>query len=313
MMNRTNQFTGRVYRDDPTIMAVDLINEPRCETWAVPDCEMILQEWLTRAAALVKEVAPHQLITVGSEGFFRYTDRVPQAWQKGFPWAYEMGQSFLGNHAVPGVDFAAIHAWPSRWEVRRRKIGVERSRWGAKGAQGGGGDGGKREDLILASPCCSATHPSFCFTTSLFSYLVPYPTPPFYPLSLGQIKDPDRTFTREWTTQHARLAADMNLPLVLEEFGHPIEGLGDPQQICRGGWWDALKSGMVTAGMLTTSYRDHCDFHHPSAGIDASYQLYQATLGRSAAHLTQGGLTGSLFWRMDSRAESEYRPVRHGW
>ncbi len=29
--SRVNTINGRVYRDDPTILAYDLINEPRCE------------------------------------------------------------------------------------------------------------------------------------------------------------------------------------------------------------------------------------------------------------------------------------------
>ena len=34
---RRNSVNGRVYRDDPTIMAWGLLNEPRCEAWKVGD------------------------------------------------------------------------------------------------------------------------------------------------------------------------------------------------------------------------------------------------------------------------------------
>ena len=30
MITRTNKFTGVMYRDDPTILAWELMNEPRC-------------------------------------------------------------------------------------------------------------------------------------------------------------------------------------------------------------------------------------------------------------------------------------------
>lgn len=33
IIGRRNSRTGQLYRDDPTILAWDLINEPRCETW----------------------------------------------------------------------------------------------------------------------------------------------------------------------------------------------------------------------------------------------------------------------------------------
>lgn len=35
IINRRNSRTGQLYREDPTILAWDLINEPRCETWKV--------------------------------------------------------------------------------------------------------------------------------------------------------------------------------------------------------------------------------------------------------------------------------------
>jgi endo-1,4-beta-mannosidase len=35
IIQRRNIINGRIYRDDPTIMAWSLINEPRCETWKV--------------------------------------------------------------------------------------------------------------------------------------------------------------------------------------------------------------------------------------------------------------------------------------
>ena len=35
-LTRRSTLTGRAYRDDPTIMAWGLLNEPRCETWKVP-------------------------------------------------------------------------------------------------------------------------------------------------------------------------------------------------------------------------------------------------------------------------------------
>lgn len=35
ILTRRNTRNGLVYRDDPTILAWDLVNEPRCETWKV--------------------------------------------------------------------------------------------------------------------------------------------------------------------------------------------------------------------------------------------------------------------------------------
>ena len=35
ILERRNSRNGLLYREDPTIFAWDLINEPRCETWKV--------------------------------------------------------------------------------------------------------------------------------------------------------------------------------------------------------------------------------------------------------------------------------------
>lgn len=51
LAGRRNSVTGQLYRDDPTIMAWDLINEPRCESWAVADCPQLLQVRGLAAAA----------------------------------------------------------------------------------------------------------------------------------------------------------------------------------------------------------------------------------------------------------------------
>lgn len=82
ILNRRNKYTHRVYKDDPAIFGFNLINEPRCETWAVPDCEELLHRWLEKAAAAFRQIDDKHLLSIGSEGFFSYEDRVPVAWQK---------------------------------------------------------------------------------------------------------------------------------------------------------------------------------------------------------------------------------------
>lgn len=54
LANRVNSINGRTYKEDPTIIAWNLINEPRCETWLKPaneDCQSRMQVRRARARA----------------------------------------------------------------------------------------------------------------------------------------------------------------------------------------------------------------------------------------------------------------------
>ena len=59
VVNRRNRLTGVAYKDDPTIMAWELMNEPNAE----PDA--LRERWIAEMASLVKTIAPKQLLTSG--------------------------------------------------------------------------------------------------------------------------------------------------------------------------------------------------------------------------------------------------------
>ncbi|KAG1660683.1 hypothetical protein FOA52_015894 [Chlamydomonas sp. UWO 241] len=109
---RRNSITGRVYRNDATILAWDLVNEPRCE--GVPNCAAALQAWLEEMAPYVKSLAPRQLLTIGSEGFFGRSTPELLSFNPG-PWAADTGQDFVLNNQIDAIDFATIHTWTDQW------------------------------------------------------------------------------------------------------------------------------------------------------------------------------------------------------
>lgn len=47
IVNRKNSYNGIMYKNDPTILAWNLINEPRCETWRPEnsDCPGLVSSW----------------------------------------------------------------------------------------------------------------------------------------------------------------------------------------------------------------------------------------------------------------------------
>ncbi|XP_078445204.1 putative mannan endo-1,4-beta-mannosidase 9 [Wolffia australiana] len=108
VISRVNTFTGLAYKDDPTIFAWELINEPRCPS----DLSgRTLQAWMSEMAAYVKSIDANHLLEVGMEGF--YGESWPE--KKAFNPGYEVGTDFIANHQIPGIDFATIHAYPDQW------------------------------------------------------------------------------------------------------------------------------------------------------------------------------------------------------
>jgi hypothetical protein len=75
VLTRVNPLTGVAYRDDPTVMAWELGNEPRClSAGAYPRSPSCTTQTLVDGADVIsrdiKSVAPKQLVDVGDEGFF---------------------------------------------------------------------------------------------------------------------------------------------------------------------------------------------------------------------------------------------------
>ncbi|MFH1262463.1 MAG: cellulase family glycosylhydrolase [Pseudomonadota bacterium] len=108
LMNRTNTQTGIPYKNEPTIMAWEIMNEPRGSTWANP---AIVRDWLREMAQHIKSVDPKHLVTTGEEGF----DNDPPAYDSyittNYMWAFNgsVGTSYTMNTAIPEIDFASIH------------------------------------------------------------------------------------------------------------------------------------------------------------------------------------------------------------
>eukprot|EP01025_Chloroclados_australasicus_P061239 TRINITY_DN801_c1_g1_i1.p1 TRINITY_DN801_c1_g1~~TRINITY_DN801_c1_g1_i1.p1 ORF type:complete len:974 (-),score=120.79 TRINITY_DN801_c1_g1_i1:2457-4940(-) len=119
IVHRVNTYNGIKYLDDPTIMAWNLINEPRCT-----NCGGNLQAWIDEMALYLDALDPNHMITVGEEGFYSSTcNRVhinPGAGTRrtgigSSPWALQEGQDFVKNHAIPQIDFATVHIWSDNW------------------------------------------------------------------------------------------------------------------------------------------------------------------------------------------------------
>eukprot|EP01024_Parvocaulis_polyphysoides_P072981 TRINITY_DN9339_c1_g1_i1.p1 TRINITY_DN9339_c1_g1~~TRINITY_DN9339_c1_g1_i1.p1 ORF type:complete len:300 (+),score=33.27 TRINITY_DN9339_c1_g1_i1:170-1069(+) len=119
LVYRNNTFNGVEYRDDPTILAWNLINEPRCT-----GCGWALQAWIDEMSTHMKALDPSHMVTIGEEGFYSSTcHRVhinPGAGTRrtgigSSPWALAEGQDFINNHRSDSIDFATVHIWADNW------------------------------------------------------------------------------------------------------------------------------------------------------------------------------------------------------
>lgn len=108
VLNRYNKFTGVVYKNDPTIMAWELMNEPRCTS---DPSGRTIQAWATEMASYVKSIDRNHLLEVGLEGFYGQT--TPQ--RRSLNPSFDIGTDFIANNRIPGIDFATAHAYPDQW------------------------------------------------------------------------------------------------------------------------------------------------------------------------------------------------------
>nr|XP_034913558.1 mannan endo-1,4-beta-mannosidase 6-like isoform X1 [Populus alba] len=111
VLNRVNTLTNITYKDDPTIFAWELMNEPRCTSDPSGDK---LQSWITDMAVYVKSMDAKHLVEIGLEGF--YGPSAPDRAQfNPNSYATQVGTDFIRNHQVLGVDFASVHIYADSW------------------------------------------------------------------------------------------------------------------------------------------------------------------------------------------------------
>ncbi|KAI4353569.1 hypothetical protein L6164_002508 [Bauhinia variegata] len=111
VLNRVNTFTNITYKEDPTIFAWELMNEPRCNMDSSGDT---LQNWIEEMAVYVKSIDPKHLVEIGLEGF--YGPSTPQRFQfNPNTYAQLVGTDFIRNHQALGVDFASVHIYADSW------------------------------------------------------------------------------------------------------------------------------------------------------------------------------------------------------
>jgi len=113
ILNHGNTLTGIDYKDDDTIMAWELANEPRASRnylygTAAQDRAAYLN-WIEQMSAYIKALDPDTLVSLGTEGLDPAYDYVPP---DNFGWEQT---DFVIDQNFPGIDFAVAHNWAEHW------------------------------------------------------------------------------------------------------------------------------------------------------------------------------------------------------
>ncbi len=96
IIRHRNKFSGKLYADDPAIMAWEIANEPRPMR---PVANEAYRRWIADAAAKIRSLDKRHLITIGHEGRIGTQDPA----------------LFRDIHADPNIDYLTIHIWPKNW------------------------------------------------------------------------------------------------------------------------------------------------------------------------------------------------------
>ncbi|RAL41687.1 unnamed protein product [Cuscuta campestris] len=116
VLTRKNTITGVEYRDDPTIFAWELINEPRC---LIDPSGDTLQEWIEEMSSYIKSIDRRHLLTVGLEGFYGRKSSGQKLTLNPNYGASDLGTDFIRNNKLSTVDFASVHIYPDHWVKNR--------------------------------------------------------------------------------------------------------------------------------------------------------------------------------------------------
>lgn len=115
VLNRKNSMTGIVFKEDPTIMAIELGNEYRCVGTNVdqkfpsgPACNTAtITKFIEEISAFIKTVDPNHLVAVGDEGFFSRATPYPGVYQNVYDGS--SGNSFEDVALIKSIDILGFH------------------------------------------------------------------------------------------------------------------------------------------------------------------------------------------------------------
>ena len=186
LLNRNNTYTNVLYKDDPTIFAWLLANEPRAKSNSRSEGgdDGLILNWTKNMTAYIKSIDTNHLVGLGIEGW-------------GEPWE---GTDMIVNHNDTGVDFATFELHPEQWDwFAQRSEGVGDASW----VTGGINDNDTIDWWTIGTG---------------YSYNNRYEGPGFVPDYSPALA---RHSYDNWIKQNVEWANDLGLPVLLQEVAMP--------------------------------------------------------------------------------------------
>lgn len=123
LLNRENSITGVKYKDDPTIMTWDILNEAGCYHESEGNGQILsfaqdtesqcnygtIEPWIDEMAAFVKSIDDRHLVSVGAQGHF--TTKCDDE-QMGYIYCAYNEPDMRKILENPDIDIAAYHMYP---------------------------------------------------------------------------------------------------------------------------------------------------------------------------------------------------------
>ena len=102
IVTRKNSVNGRIYSEDPAIMAWQLANEPRPGRDGGPGSKNldVYFRWIDHAAMFIHSIDKNHLVNAGTEGVVG---------------TLQSDDYFLKAFQTPSIDYLNLHLWPLNW------------------------------------------------------------------------------------------------------------------------------------------------------------------------------------------------------
>ncbi len=110
VLNRPNALTGIAYKDDPTIFAFELANEPENENDPSGD---VVYEWAREMSEYIKSIDPNHMVAIGDSGFMGSSITQPPV--DNWPYNGYKGVDWERNLQIESIDFGTVHVYPDHW------------------------------------------------------------------------------------------------------------------------------------------------------------------------------------------------------